>query len=115
DLVEAAYSVLSNPSRREEYDKGLNLHKESVKNLDKIVNEKKQPLASGKGASQFGQYDLDEQFEAKLLAMTDFDGTTLQKVRHYKNVTLDNLSEKSKISKTYILAVESHDFDSLPT
>lgn len=117
ELVETAYSVLSNPSRREEYDKTLNLNNESAKTLNKIVSDEKQKPSGTKekGQSQFGNYVVDDQFEAKIAATTEFDGTFLQKVRHYKNVTLENLSDKSKISKTYILAIESHDFDSLPT
>lgn len=124
-LLETAYNVLSHPDRRIEYDKSINLspdqtHSYSPQKHETLSTSSSMHQSSGsssnepRGFSQFGSYVIDESFEEKIKTTTDFDGLFLQKVRHYKNITLDQLSEKSKISKTYILAVESHDFESLP-
>lgn len=121
-LLEMAYNVLSHPGRRLEYDKTISLsnpksqEKESVATSDVFKENTENSRYSNEQTKQsaFGSYIVDEEFESKILSATDFDGSFLQKVRHYKNISLDQLSEKSKISKTYILAIESHDFDSLP-
>lgn len=121
-LLEMAYNVLSHPGRRLEYDKTISLsnpksqEKESVATSDASKENTENSRYSNEQTKQsaFGSYIVDEEFESKILNATDFDGSFLQKVRHYKNISLDQLSEKSKISKTYILAIESHDFDSLP-
>lgn len=133
-ILEMAYNVLSHPGRRIEYDKSVSEYL-AQRRVDLIGNEtnntdgSKSSLSENSSASgnngidyqneptkqsAFGRYVLDESFEAKINNASDIDGNFLQKVRHYKNITLDQLSEKSKISKTYILAIESHDFDSLP-
>lgn len=117
-LLETAYNILSHPGRRIEYDKTIDLHKGDDRSdfTTDAANGAHSASSSNeaKGNSQFGNYVIDEQFEERIRNATDIDGAFLQKIRHYKNITLDQLSEKSKISKTYILAIESHDFESLP-
>jgi curved DNA-binding protein CbpA len=115
-LIDTAFSVLSNPNRRAEYDKelkreSLNLSPEtsSSSNQSKNLN-----TDQSSGKTVFGNYKIDLSFEEKIKSTEVFDGDFLQKIRHYKNINLEQLSEKSKISKSYILAIESHDYDSLP-
>ncbi len=43
-----------------------------------------------------------------------WDGVYLQKARQLAQMSLEDMSKISKISKSYILSVESHDFDNLP-
>ncbi len=112
-LIDTAFSVLSNPVRRTDYDKQL-------KNPSSAGSDKEKPEKSEKsvdrniGKTAFGTYTLDLSFEETIKNTETFDGAILQKIRHYKNVNLEDLSEKTKISKTYLLAIESHDFESLP-
>lgn len=121
-LLEMAYNVLSHPGRRLEYDKTIEKTRPQTTSTTAISDESSTQQTSSTEKSTddstrhsvFGSYVYDEDFEAKILNATEIDGSFLQKIRHYKNITLDQLSEKSKISKTYILAIESHDFDSLP-
>lgn len=119
-LIDAAYSVLSNPIRRAEYDRSIQkeLNIKASSSNSKIKDSKsdsKEDLESSNSAkTTFGPYNLDPAFEEKIKAAEMFDGEFLQKIRHYKNINLEQLSEKSKISKSYILAIESQDFDSLP-
>jgi curved DNA-binding protein CbpA len=74
----------------------------------------KSALPAGMGRTAFGTYKIDENFEAELKAMTDFDGGVLQKIRTYKNIGLDKMSEATRISRTYLTAVEKNDYKNLP-
>ena len=106
-LIEEAFTVLSDQSRRHDYDKQLiQVHPEKTK--------KKEPLPDGFGKTRFSVYKLEQAFEDEIAATTIFDGTFLQKVRLYKNVSLDKISEETRISRTYLRAVESNDYDALP-
>lgn len=120
-LIDAAYSVLSNPNRRAEYDRSLHKELKIKSNINEALEKEiksEEPVSSpnmvNMGKTIFGPYNLDTNFEEKIKATEIFDGEFLQKVRHYKNINLEQLSEKSKISKSYLLAIESHDFESLP-
>lgn len=120
-LIDAAFSVLSNPIRRAEYDKSIKKEFSIKDNINEIIDESDSSKnlerftdMENLGKTQFGTYNIDPNFEEKIKTTDIFDGELLQKIRHYKNINLEQLSEKSKISKSYILAIESHDFESLP-
>lgn len=116
-MIESAFSVLSHPEKRLEYDQKIFPKKGFISNLDKIVENVdliEDSIPKTLGQTIFGTYEINPDFEEKIKNAENFNGEYLQKIRHYKNITLEQLSERSKISKTYILAIESHDFDSLP-
>lgn len=66
------------------------------------------------GRCPLGTYKIDEALEQEISARTEFDGPFLQKVRLYKQVSLEKLSVASRIGKTYLIALESNDFKNLP-
>ncbi len=68
----------------------------------------------GYGKTIISHYNVDESFETEIANQTVFDGTFLQKVRHYKNISIDQLSETSRISRPYLISVETNDFHALP-
>jgi len=104
-LIEDAYTVLINPHSREQYDFRISPKKE-------VVSRKKaEPITP---LAQYMHFETDENFENQISSTTDFDGAFLKKIREYKNVTIPTLSEKSRISKTYIKAIEDENFDKLP-
>ena len=71
-------------------------------------------LPHGFRRTKFGVYEVDPKFEEIIAATTVFDGPTIQKIRLYKKVTLDHLAEETRISRTYLAAVETNDFSALP-
>jgi curved DNA-binding protein CbpA len=73
-----------------------------------------QNLPPGHGKTALGTYVIDEQMEAEIRSVEDVDGAFLQKVRSYKCVSLDAMAEHIRVSKSYITAVESNDYESLP-
>ncbi len=83
---------------------------------DYIVRKRETSSAVPKGTGKcpMGTYPLNEEFEKEISDRTEFDGPFLQRVRKYKQVPLEKLSEASRIGKTYLIALESNDFKNLP-
>lgn len=69
---------------------------------------------AGTGRTQHSNYKLDDSFEDEITNAVDFDGAFLQRIRVYKNISLEKLSEATRISRTYLSAVEGNDYKSLP-
>lgn len=59
-------------------------------------------------------YEKDTVMETEILNETGFRGDFLRRVREYKKITVDEIAEFTKISKTYINCIESEEFESLP-
>lgn len=72
------------------------------------------PLPADTGRCPLGTYKIDLAMEQEIATATEFDGLFLQKVRLYKQVSLEKLSVSSRIGKTYLIALESNDFKNLP-
>lgn len=69
---------------------------------------------AGTGRTLLSTYKLDDSFEAEISSATEFDGGFLQRVRLYKNVSIDKMSGATRISRPYLMAVETNDYKSLP-
>jgi hypothetical protein len=69
---------------------------------------------SGMGRTPFGTYTIDDAIEQEIASATNFDGAFLQKIRLYKNVSIDRISDASRVSRPYLTAIESNDYKSLP-
>lgn len=135
-LIDEAYSVLSNQFKRKEYDEKYfsrpMIEEKPVEPKKKVEKQMRQqevpkqkvaptPVVSFQGnasphdgVTRFGLYKKDTEFEAQIEKYQDFDGALLQKIRVYKNVSLDQICEFSKISRTYLTALENNDMASLP-
>ena len=71
-------------------------------------------LPPGTGATSLSTYKLDENYEREVADFEDFSGPVLQKIRLYKNISVDKLSDATRISRTYLMAVETNDYKQLP-
>ncbi len=71
-------------------------------------------LKPGMAKCPMGTYAVDAALEQEIAAKDEFDGPFLKKIRTYKQVPLEKLSESSRIGKTYLIALESNDFKNLP-
>lgn len=71
-------------------------------------------LPPGTGRTSLSTYKIDDGFETELKNATEFDGGLLQRARIYKNISIDRLSEATRISRPYLTAVETNDYKSLP-
>ena len=71
-------------------------------------------LTPGMAKCPMGAYQVDAAMEQEIASKDEFDGPFLKKIRTYKQVPLERLSESSRIGKTYLIALESNDFKNLP-
>jgi curved DNA-binding protein CbpA len=77
-------------------------------------NTAKSALPPGMGKTTLSTFKIDEEMEREIGEITEFDGQVLAKIRNYKNVTLDRMSEATRVSRTYLTAVEANDYKALP-
>jgi hypothetical protein len=73
-------------------------------NVSKLVTQKRFAL----------DYVLNADFEREIEDTTEFTGEFLRKIREYKSVDLDRLSDMTKVSRLYLQGIENEDFDKLP-
>lgn len=59
-------------------------------------------------------YDKNPETEAAIQAEQDFSGAFLQSIRKYRNLSLEDLADYTKISKSYLKAIEEENFAQLP-
>lgn len=142
-LLDEAYSTLSNRSRKKAYDLKMGFvtepapvetprvtagYEPMIKTMEKNVAKGddawsgtirihkfvQTPLEPGQAKTRFGAYTVEPQFEADIAAVEECDGSFLEKIRNYKNVSLEQLSEAMKVSKGTIKALEQNNLDKLP-
>lgn len=73
-------------------------------NVSKLVTQKRFAL----------DYVINADFEREIEDTTEFTGEFLRKIREYKSVDLERLSDMTKVSRLYLQGIESEDFDKLP-
>lgn len=134
--VDEAYGILSDPNKRLQYDKarGVTLsynpfneknrhsQNDSFKRLmaDPIEQKTITPSQSNNitkivANKRFAlEYKIDNAFEQEIEQSTDFSGPFLKKIREYKCVDLNRMSDMTKVSKTYLQLIEDEDFKKLP-
>ncbi len=142
-MIEEAYAVLSNQMTRKSYDQSLlapgaatsaftvdskpqaakPMAAESHASEGEPKLKKKSAAAAtkpavndndGSGRTPLSTYRVDDGFESEIASASKFDGAFLQKIRSYKNITIDRMSEVTRVSRTYLAAVEANDYKSLP-
>jgi hypothetical protein len=69
---------------------------------------------AGMGSTRFGTYKVDPMFEEEIKNIATFSGDVIQRIRLYKNITLDQISDVTKVSRPYLLAIESNNYKALP-
>ena len=169
ELVEEAYSILSDPMKRKRYDEARGINREfnalnynalsdrvapqrgeTIYNSSQKLNnnsvsamlnqeftlnsQSSAPFSSGEMSPRAAQtlsnttnvtklvtqkrfaldYISNASFEREIEDATEFTGELLRKIREYKSVDLERLSDMTKVSKLYLQGIESEDYDKLP-
>jgi curved DNA-binding protein CbpA len=68
----------------------------------------------GLGTTSLSAFEIDESFEAQIQTQEFFDGVFLGKIRKYKKVKIEDLSQKTCISLKYLYAIEDNNYNALP-
>ena len=130
-LVEEAYQTLSHQARRKEYDIKIGLTKAPVaiavkaspRKVDKddpwvgpvkVNYGSRDELPSGFARTKYSVYEVKPEIETQIERADEIDGLFLQKVRLYKAVTLDQMSEEIRVIKSTLVALEANDIEALP-
>jgi curved DNA-binding protein CbpA len=135
-LVEEAFLVLGNQTKRKEYDMILVAREKRTQvmhlpDLGTIPEATTSPqsmrhtpapapavlptnVPDGFAKTRLSVYEVKPDVEKEIAEQTIFDGPFFRKVRQYKNINLDQLSKETRISRSYLAAVEADDFDALP-
>ncbi|MFP5520214.1 MAG: helix-turn-helix domain-containing protein [Bdellovibrionia bacterium] len=116
-MIEEAYSVLGNKALRMIYDQRIANGFGHLNDLSyaSILEASKQHFPEqGNKALLKISYQKNDEFEQEIQNQTQWDGDFLKKVREYKNVTIEKLSEITKISSYYLRAVEDMNAQGLP-
>lgn len=117
-LVEEAYSVLGNKTLRALYDEkvGKGTKTRDKVSFESLQNESKTVFNEApKKISSFRiDYKVDEKFELEIKNNQEWSGSFLKRVREYKGVGVDKMSEVTKVSSFYINAVENMEPQNLP-
>lgn len=157
ELVEEAYSILSDPSKRKRYDEARGLNRDfsamsynvlsdrvpsirsevvsqsttAVKNMlrEEFVLNSSATSSNTTGSSNSLQsnvtklvtqkrfaldYVINADFEKEIDETTEFTGDFLRKIREYKNLDLDRLTDMTKVSRMYLQGIETEEFAKLP-
>lgn len=114
-LVEEAYEILGNKSFRTLYDEKLGQGGDfSSVSAAAIKEAALKPQLPETSKPVETKYQRNESYEKELKEMVHFDGAILAQVREYRKLSLEQLSEITKISAFYIDAVEKMNSKGLP-
>lgn len=116
-MIEEAYSILGNKTLRNIYDQRLLGHsKINPEDLtyDSILNASRLIFQESKVDTKKATFVRNEELEKEISECANWNGDMLKKVREYKNVTLEKLSETIKVNSFYIKAIEAMTPNNLP-
>lgn len=115
-LIEEAYKVLGNKILRSIYDQRLLSGRSSLNDLSytSIIEASKQIFPEAKPEKIAVSYKKDEAFEKEIQAQSNWDGAYLKRVREYKQLTPQKVSEITKINSYYVTAIENMEAENLP-
>ena len=118
-MIEEAYTILSNPKLKNQYDSSVEVQESQTLDHNSVQQELKiKANTPNKTVLKDGVlikgYDHDSEFEEKIILLEDCSGHFLRKTRQYKNISIEEVSTFSKISKVNILALEEEDLENLP-
>jgi curved DNA-binding protein CbpA len=90
---------------------------QTVEATEDYVVRRKDPgsqLPEGYGKTSLSTYKIDKSKEDEFSKVEHMDGSFLKSVREYKNLTIERVSDATRISRTYLNAVEANDYRELP-
>jgi len=120
NLIEEAYKVLSNKTYRNIYEKRMmassatevDVSIQAIKMASEDLFQKANPPQVT--AESTDAPVIDKKFEQEISEKKDWNGLDLKKVREYKKLSFDELTDITKINPWYIAALETMDPSSLP-
>ncbi|MEK6624510.1 MAG: helix-turn-helix domain-containing protein [Bdellovibrionota bacterium] len=140
-LIDEAYSIISDPNKRQQYDEARGIsnrynafeagprpYQDQIANRSNVTatqgrsynNDEEKPGSAGSITKIVAnnKYQLDyskaSDMEQFIEQNTEWTGEALRKIREYKKVSIERLSELTKVSRTYLTCLETEEMDKLP-
>lgn len=115
-LIEEAYQILGNKKLRLIYDQRLLGGKFQADDLSfaAIVDASKQMFPEQKVEEKAPTYKVDPVIEKEISHCEHWTGAFIKKVREYKHLSVQRMSDITKINPYYIKAIEVTDAKALP-
>ncbi len=114
--IEAAFLILSNPEKRKAYDHGQGLAQplnESA-SISPASTDSYSSFPSFPAAASAPVANESNDIDTAINNETNWSGAAIKRVREAKRITLEDLSDYTRISRSYLLALEEEDFSRLP-
>ncbi len=118
-LIDDAFQVLSNAESKRKYDHKItevsfseNVPAPPPENADKPGRQK--TLPDGHARTKISSYKVNHEYEEELLSIDLFDGIQLRRLRESRNIDIPSLSQLTRVSKSYLEALEDNSFKDLP-
>lgn len=125
--IEEAYSVIGQAEKRVQYDKAKGFEvntpitREAFSNKNEYSFEEKKPVRENSEVSQISakskfslSFEIDTEFEKDIENCSSFTGDFLKSIREYKNVSIERMSDLTKVSKTHLKNLEGDEIGKLP-
>lgn len=106
---EDAFATLADPERRRLYDEMLQAHAEGRAPLRMTA-----PLVPLPSVEADAEEPAREDVAELATADADYTGALLRRIRIARNLTLDELEERTKIARYHVRALEDEKWDNLP-
>lgn len=107
-LLDEARDTLCDPQKREAY---IEAHRSQLENWLDLQRKTQNTIFK---PSMKWDYEKDPEMETWILQLKSWNGEALRKVRNYKRVSLQQLSEVTKINPFYLNAIEEMEPFNLP-
>ena len=130
NLIEEAFRILGDQYLRQEYNLKLRRQgtlrvnhnisdlptqsKGKKNNSSFPIREKNFAIPEGFKRTKLSVYKIDPEFEEEVKSLPVFNGDFLKKVRNYKGISLDQMSDETRISRQYLEAIEENRIQDLP-
>jgi flagellar biosynthesis protein FlhG len=107
--IENAYMTLSNPERRRNYDQNQGSSIE-IPALTSTSFSNSSPVSPMQNFSEPQVNELDSIIKNE----QEWNGAAIRRIREARRISIEDLADFTRISRTYLLALEEDDFKKLP-
>jgi curved DNA-binding protein CbpA len=115
-MIEEAYAILGNANYRLKYIERLSSEDTKPEDLTfkAIVGNYVMPTVQKNKTVVKANYQINHTMEEAIRSEKNCDGSYFKKIREYKNISIEKMSEITRVSSTYLNALETNNYRSLP-
>ena len=110
NLIDDAYHVLGLPEKRRIYDQAYFPDKENQRESQSSMPATKKKTAGTRRKS--GR--VDKAFEELVSQTSEFSGSALKAIREHKEMTLEEISDQTKVNRSCLKAIETEQSEIFP-